>query len=160
MLFRSNSVPVIKITKPVVTKLESKKITPALKIIKPIPVTNTIAKNVANENAQILHILNIKPETVMPKKAKIKSDPYFYFKNGSLHHNVQQFSHKFHYQLIWHVLDPQTGQLADYRFVGNENIVAKTPVEILKQATKDYDLQVNVWDGNHVICVSSDGNCE
>ena len=92
--------------------------------------------------------------------ANLKPDPFFYFQAGSLHKNIKALSEKFHYSLLWHVVDDETGQLADFDYVGDETVSAKTVPEILDKAMKPYNVQVKVWTGNHVICVTSDGSCE
>src|SRR3990167_9976399 len=86
--------------------------------------------------------------------ANLKPDPFFYFQAGSLHKNIKALSEKFHYSLLWHVVDDETGQLADFDYVGDETVSAKTVPEILDKAIKPYNVQVKVWTGNHVICVT------
>src|SRR3990167_7992792 len=84
----------------------------------------------------------------------LKPDPFFYFQEGSLHKNIKALSEKFHYSLLWHVVDDETCQLADFDYVGDEIVSAKTVPEILDKAMKPYNVQLKVWTGNHVICVT------
>ena len=89
---------------------------------------------------------------------KVKAEKY-YFKvySGSLKRNITRFSQRFHYKLIWNVKLIQ--MQIDFSWVGNKTFVAPTSQQLLQQIMEAYPVQVMVWQGNRVICVTSNNSC-
>lgn len=119
------------------------------------PDANSISADTADQiSTQILgQLTDVKPK---PKKPTY----HYQFHDGSLHSNVQAFASHYHYKLLWHVVDADNGQFADFQHVGDEAIKADSVPKILQQVMQPYDVQVKVWQANKVFCVTTDGQCE
>ena len=109
-------------------------------------------KQIVQSTKETAHIKNTRKYFIKKPAIKHKVKLYtFKVKNGSLHHDIIQFSQKYDYQLVWNIKDPATGLKADYNWLGQKTITKRSPLEILQQMVKPYHLSTHVWQANHII---------
>ncbi|MGD9152888.1 MAG: hypothetical protein PVG30_04425 [Gammaproteobacteria bacterium] len=94
---------------------------------------------------------------IKPKPVKIKRVPFFVMTSGLLLPNLRMFARKFNYHLVWKVIDVNTGEQMDYRWIGTHKVVGATSLDILQKILKPYPVVVNVWKTNRVVEIANVG---
>jgi hypothetical protein len=135
--------------KPVVNKVKEKEKKRVSQIVQKTKVSTHPAKK-----ADVKKV--IKKSIHHAKKPKLIR---FVEKSGSLRASVESYMKKFHYHLIWNVVDPNTGLKSDFMIIDSAVIKDASSVDILRQLTKPFPVQVSVWEGNHVVCVTNNNSC-
>ena len=106
------------------TDKKTTKQTPAPKVFK----LKTVKKPVKVKKAQLIkHIVAKKPKALV-----------FLVKKGSLLANIQAFSHKYHYRLIWDVVNPQTELKADFHVLNGYFVKAPSDTGLLRKITNTF----------------------
>ncbi|MGD9107743.1 MAG: hypothetical protein PVI75_01050 [Gammaproteobacteria bacterium] len=124
--------------------------------VKYVQISHSKIKPVKKDKS--VHKTIVKPKPIIkPRPVKIKREPFFIMTSGFLLPNLRMFARKFNYHLVWKVIDVNTGEQMDYRWIGTHKVVGATSLDILQKILKPYPVVVNVWKTNRVVEVANVG---